>query len=78
MQNIHQTNYVLPYFKRIFLSLQICHFRWLCAEIPAFSSSVEVLWYRSISTEAYVPEKAEILMNSYQIDRNSSKFSYGF
>jgi hypothetical protein len=50
----------------------------LCVEIPAFSSFVEVLWYHFILTEAYVPEKAEILMNSYQVDKNSSKFSYGF
>jgi hypothetical protein len=46
-------------------SLKIYHFRWLSAEIPAFSSCVEVLWYHSIPMEAYVPEKAEILMNSY-------------
>jgi|GEM_PF-4329600 hypothetical protein len=65
MQNIHQTNYVLPYFKHIYPSIKIYHFRWLSAEIPAFSSCVEVLWYYYISMGAYVPEKAEILMNSY-------------
>ena len=45
MQNIPQTSYVLPYFKHIFPSLQICHFRWLSAE---FQHLVHVLKFHDV------------------------------